>query len=147
MKILQVVMMNRKIFILVILLFNSYKTFAQSETTKEPSTYKDSIHTIVDLPAEFPGGNVVWHKYQQRNLNVELDSTEVSSTLIASFIVHKDGKLSDITIQNPKPSRSKIEAAYIKLLKSGPKWIPAFKNGRKVASKVSWSITIYISEE
>ncbi len=140
-------MMNRKIFIIVILLFNSFTLLAQNEAAKKLPQQKDTVYTTVDLSAEFPGGNVAWHKYQQRKLNVELDSTEVSSTLIASFIVHKDGKLSDITVQNPKPSRSKIETAYIKLLTSGPKWIPAIKNGRKVASKVSWSITICLSEE
>ncbi len=140
-------MMNRKIFIIVILLFNSFTLLAQNEAAKKLPQQKDTVCETVDLSAEFPGGNVAWHKYQQRKSNVELDSTEVSSTLIASFIVHKDGKLSDITIQNSKPSRSKIETAYIKLLNSGPKWIPAIKNGRKVASKVSWSITICLSEE
>lgn len=141
-------MMNKKIFILLILLNSSFEIFAQVEAKKKPISYKDSVYVIVDLPAEFPGGFAAWNKYLESNLNIELDSIlPFNSTFIACFIVHKDGNLSDITIQNSKPNRSKIEAAYIKLLNSGPKWIPAIKNGRKVASKTSWSITICLSEE
>jgi protein TonB len=128
-------------------ILNNVSLLAQKEVSKQFLQPKDTVYKTVDSPAEFPGGNAAWNKYQQSNFNVELDSTQVSSTLIASFIVHKDVKLSDITIQNAKPGRSKIEAAYVKLLREVPNWIAAKKNGRNVTSKVSWSITICLTEE
>ena len=147
MNILQPVMMNNKIFLLPIVLFFSLTLLAQNEVTKKPPQPKDTVYKTVDFPAGFLGGNAAWNKYLERNFNVEVDSIQVSSTLIASFIVHKDGKISDVIIQNPKPGRNKIEAAYIKLLRKGPNWIAAKKNGRDVTSRISWSITICLSEE
>lgn len=140
-------MMNNKTFLVLIILFNSFTLLAQKEVAKQFLQPKDTVCKTVDSPAEFPGGNAAWNKYQQRNFNVEFDSTQISSTLIVVFIVHKDGRLSDITIQNPKSGRSKIEAAYIQLLKESPNWIAAKKNGKNVTSRVSRSITICLNEE
>lgn len=137
-----------KSFLITCFILNNTSFFAQNDEVAKPTPQpKDTVYKTVDLPAEFPGGNAAWNKYLERNFNTQLDSIQISSTLTASFIVHKDGKLSDITILNPKTYRSKIEAAYIKLLKEGPNWIAAKKNDRNVASRVSWSITICLNEE
>lgn len=133
--------------LIICFILNSINFFAQNETIKVPEPTKDTLYKIVDNPAHFPGGNTAWNKYFIRSFNVEVDSAQTGSTLTASFIVHKDGRLSDIIIQNQKAGRKEVEAAYVKLLREGPNWIAARKNGRNVTTRISWSITICLTEE
>ncbi len=79
-----------------------------------------------------------------------LDSTENNhqgGTLTVTFTVQKDGILTGFLIKNPKEDHATLEAAYIKIIKEGPKWLPAIKNGSKVASKITWATTICMIEE
>ena len=143
----------KHVFILLIAVMLSANCFSQNEQLiPPPAETKDTIYKAVDVdvPAQFPGGIAAWNRYQVRNFNTGADSlkaTSSGSTIIASFIVHKDGKLSDIVINNPKKGRDKLETAYLKLIKDSPNWIAAKKKGRNVASRTTWSITICLAEE
>jgi|GEM_PF-6639442 len=144
--------MNKVKYLLVSVMAMVLSTYSFSQEPafpKLPET-NDTIVSVVDKPAQFPGGNVAWIRYQQRNFHFEFDSATTlfsNPTIIASFIVHKDGKLSGIIIKNPKEGRSKVEAAYLKLIKEGPNWIAAKKNGENVTSRMNWLITICLREE
>ena len=84
--------------------------------------------------AHFPGGEIAWNKYLERNM----DKTIVSKnggpagtyTVVVSFIVDKDGGLSEITAENDPGFGTRQEA--LKLIQKGPKWVPAEKDGQKV---------------
>jgi protein TonB len=58
------------------------------------------VFTTVQIPAKFPGGLNGWSKYLQRNLNsflpVDNGARAEKYTVIVSFIVSKDGTISEV---------------------------------------------------
>ena len=100
---------------------------------------KDSADEIkvfdkVDIEASFPGGEDSWRTYLRKNLNANtpVDNGAPSGryTVIIKFIVTKDGSLADVLAETSKGYGMEKEA--IRIIKNGPKWIPALQYGRKV---------------
>ncbi|WP_026764192.1 energy transducer TonB [Sediminibacterium salmoneum] len=118
------------------------------EAPKKEEDY-DKIFTVVQIPAEFPGGLPAWAKYLERNLNrdlpVENGAPPGKYTVVVSFIVAKDGKISDVVAENDPGYGTKNEA--IRVITRGPSWKPAVQNGRNVIYRHKQSITFMVSEE
>ncbi len=113
-----------------------------------PSTENDAkTLTQTQTPPRFPGGEVGWQKYLQRNLNrdlpVEKGGPPGKYTVIVSFIVDKEGNLSDIHALTDPGYGTKDEA--IRIIAKGPKWVPAEVDGKKVIQKHEQKITWMIS--
>lgn len=109
----------------------------------------DKVFTVVQIAAEFPGGLSGWQKYLERTLNrdlpVENGAPPGKYTVVVSFIVSKDGSISDVTAENDPGYGTKAEA--IRVIQKGPKWKPAVQNGRNVIYRHKQSITFQVSEE
>lgn len=109
----------------------------------------DKVFTVVQIAAEFPGGLPAWSKYLERTLNrdlpVENGAPPGKYTVIVSFIVAKDGAISDVTAENDPGYGTKAEA--VRVIQKGPKWKPAVQNGRNVIYRHKQSITFQVSEE
>jgi protein TonB len=109
----------------------------------------DKVFTVVQIPAEYPGGLPAWTKYLERNLNRDVPNDNGAPpgkyTVIVSFIVAKDGSISDVTSENDPGYGTKAEA--IKVIQKGPKWKPAVQNGRNVIYRHKQSITFVVSED
>lgn len=118
------------------------------EAPKKEEDY-DKIFTVVQIPAEFPGGLPAWAKYLERNLNrdlpVENGAPPGKYTVVVSFIVAKDGKISDVVAENDPGYGTKAEA--VRVITRGPSWKPAVQNGRNVIYRHKQSITFMVSEE
>ncbi len=109
----------------------------------------DKVFTSVQIEAEFPGGKAGWAKYLEKNLNSQLPSEngapEGRYTVVVSFLVDKNGNISDVTAENDPKYGTKEEA--IKVIKKGPPWKPAQQNGRFVAYRARQAITFVVSPE
>ena len=118
------------------------------EAPKQEEDY-DKVFTVVQIPAEFPGGISAWSKYLERNLNrdlpVENGAPPGKYTVVVSFIVSKDGSISDVVAENDPGYGTKSEA--VRVITKGPKWKPAVQNGRNVIYRHKQSITFMVSEE
>ncbi|MDP3392254.1 energy transducer TonB [Sediminibacterium sp.] len=118
------------------------------EAPKKEEDY-DKIFTVVQIAAEFPGGIPAWTKYLERNLNrdlpVENGAPPGKYTVVVSFIVAKDGAISDVVAENDPGYGTKAEA--VRVIARGPKWKPAVQNGRNVIYRHKQSITFMVSEE
>lgn len=118
------------------------------EAPKKEEDY-DKVFTVVQNPAEFPGGLPAWAKYLERNLNrdlpVENGAPPGKYTVVVSFIVAKDGAISDVVAENDPGYGTKAEA--VRVITKGPKWKPALQNGRNVIYRHKQSITFMVSEE
>jgi protein TonB len=118
------------------------------EAPKKEEDY-DKIFTVVQIPAEFSGGLPAWAKYLERNLNrdlpVENGAPPGKYTVVVSFIVAKDGAISDVVAENDPGYGTKAEA--VRVITRGPKWKPAVQNGRNVIYRHKQSITFMVSEE
>ena len=118
------------------------------EAPKQEEDY-DKVFTVVQIPAEFPGGLPALTKYLERNLNrdlpVENGAPPGKYTVIVSFIVDKTGGISEVKAENDPGYGTKDEA--VRVIKRGPNWKPAVQNGRNVIYRHKQSITFMVSEE
>jgi protein TonB len=109
----------------------------------------DKVFTVVQIPAEFPGGIAGWTKYLERNLNrdlpVEQGAPPGKYTVYVSFTVDKAGNISDVKAENDPGYGTKDEA--VRVIKKGPSWKPAVQNGRNVIYRHKQGITFVVAEE
>ena len=86
----------------------------------------DKVFTVVQIAAEFPGGLPAWTKYLERNLNrdlpVENGAPPGKYSVVVSFIVAKDGSISDVIAEDDPGYGTKGEA--VRVIQKGPKWKP-----------------------
>lgn len=109
----------------------------------------ETVFRTVQIPAEFPGGLNGWMKYLQRNLNsslpVENGAPAGKYTVVVSFIVSKDGTISEVVAENDPGYGTKAEA--LRVITKGPNWKPAVQNGRNVIYRHKQSITFQVAED
>jgi protein TonB len=145
----------KKILTLLIFVAAFKNVNAQNPPPPPPPNESDTtVVTAVQVPASFPGGYEAWNKYLEKNLRVEQTQQYVKipkgqkagmATVVVTFIVDKEGNISDVKAEN-KPHRKLAEEA-IRVVKEGPKWVPAQLNGSKVKYRHRQSITWQVSEE
>lgn len=103
---------------------------------------------IVQIEARFPGGPDAWRRFLEKNLNtetpIENGAAPARYTVIVSFIVDKEGNISEVKAENDPGYGTAAEA--IRVIKRGPKWQPAVQNGRNVVYRQRQSITFEVSE-
>ncbi|MFB2120446.1 energy transducer TonB [Parapedobacter sp. 2B3] len=100
----------------------------------------DDLFVAVEIEPAFPGGMEAFFKYVQKNYRYPAPAVEsgVKGQVILSFIVERDGSLTDIHIVRDLKFGTGEEA--VRLLKASPKWSPGIQNGRKV--RVAYTLPI-----
>jgi hypothetical protein len=109
---------------------------------KEDSNNGDyTIHSLagIEVKPEFPGGWIKAQEFIKKNF-VNPDEEGIKGKVYVTFIVEKDGSLTDIKILRDVGFGSGIEV--IRVLKKMPKWIPAQQNGKTVRCLYSLPIQV-----
>jgi len=118
------------------------------EAPKVQTEDYDKEFKTVQIQAKFPGGPEAWTKYLERNLRadvpVENGAPPGRLTVVVSFLVDKDGNISEVKAENDPGYGTADEA--VRVIKRGPKWIPAVQNGRNVIYRQKQSVTFEVSE-
>ena len=115
----------------------------EAEVT-EDNSIKD--FASIEIQPEFPGGgNAAFGRYIQKNFVYSPMAREqgLSGKVIVSFVVEKDGNLTDIKVLRDLGLGTGEEA--VRVLKKSPKWKPGIQNGRPV--RVAYSIPIALQLE
>jgi protein TonB len=96
---------------------------------------------VLDKLPEFPGGMAKFYTYVGNNFNrPELDA-ERTLKVYVSFVIEKDGSITDIMVKNdPGYGLGKEAVRVLKSLKT--KWIPGVLNGKAVRTAYNLPITI-----
>lgn len=106
-----------------------------------------AIH-IVQVDAQFPGGLSAWSTFLERNLNAEIPVENAAPagryTVIVSFLVDKEGNISEVEALN-NPGYGTAEEA-VRVIKKSRQWTPAIQNGKNVVHRQQQSITFEVSE-
>ncbi len=95
---------------------------------------------VADVEAEFPGGLTAMYKFLKDNLVYPqfAKETGITGTVYTSFVVEKDGSITNIRIQRKVEGGCTEEA--IRVLQLMPKWKPAWNDGQLVRKLVSLPI-------
>lgn len=100
----------------------------------QPLSARTDAVTVPERLASYPEGQAALEDYFQKNMKYPAIAREegIQGTVIVRFIVERDGSFSSVEVaKSPDPSLSR-EA--IRLIKSMPRWRPAFIDGTPVPS-------------
>ena len=95
----------------------------------------DKIYDIVEENAKFPGGEEACFKWIAENIQYPQEAKEnkIQGRVTVSFVVEKDGTLTDVkVIGNPYKY---ISEEAVRVVKAMPKWNPAKIKGKIVRSR------------
>jgi periplasmic protein TonB len=95
---------------------------------------ENQVFTKVEVDAEFPGGQNGWLKYLQKTLNANVPANNNAPSgrymVIVKFTVSKTGEVYDVVGESNNGYG--MEQEVIRIIKKGPKWIPAMQNGTPI---------------
>jgi protein TonB len=114
------------------------EVIAQPEPPKEEET---KVFDVVEQMPSFPGGPSALMQYLASNIKYPVVAEEngVQGRVIVTFVVEKDGSITDVrVVKSVDPSLDK-EAQRV--VKSMPKWIPGKQNGSAVRVKYTVPVT------
>jgi len=111
-----------------------------AEDTKPKETYEVQV-----MPQPF-GGEASWAKFLQKNLRYPPQAIDAHAQgkVFLSFIVEKDGHLSNIVVERGVGYGLDEEA--VRVLKLAPAWKPGIQNGHQVRVKFMMPITFQLSD-
>jgi beta-lactamase regulating signal transducer with metallopeptidase domain len=132
-------------FVYSLLLFSfSPKTRAQEVTKNQQKVGLNEPQSISEITQpEFLGGIVAFYKFIGTNFKVP-DGLKGSGKIYATFVVEKDGSLSEFEILEDIGFNTGEEV--IRVLKLSPKWIPGKQNNENVRVKYSLPIQVEASK-
>ena len=144
----------KKILTVLAFLFIVQQSFAQKvndkPTVNNPVTGdEDKVFNKVEVEAEFSSGNQGWREYLMKNLKANVPVKKKAPagkyTVVIRFIVNKDGRIRSI---EPETSFGYgMEEEVMRIIKKGPKWIPAMQNGRPVNAYRRQPVTFMVEEK
>ena len=98
-------------------------------------TPEDLVFMVVEDQPEFPGGTEAMLKFFQDNMAYPESCKEagIQGRVIATFVVEKDGSVTDIEIA--KSVHPDLDAEAIRVIKAMPAWKPGKQRGELVRVK------------
>ena len=111
------------------------------DTDVPAATAEDQVFMVVEQMPQFPGGQEALMKFLAQNLKYpeEARKAAIQGRVIASFVVRKDGSLTDIeVVRGVNPS---LDDEAVRVIKSMPKWEPGKQRGQAVSVKYTVPVT------
>ncbi|RZJ31347.1 MAG: energy transducer TonB [Flavobacterium sp.] len=101
----------------------------------------NSIHNMagIEVKPDFPGGIAKFYNYIMNNYKIP-DEEGLNGNVFVTFVVEKDGRLTDIKVLRDIGYGTGKEA--MRVLNNSPRWNPGEQNGKKV--RVQYSLPIKI---
>ena len=100
----------------------------------------------VEHQPEFPGGIEKLYRYLGKNLRYPAAArgNNTQGKVFVTFVVEKDGSLTDIRIL--KSLSPETDAEAIRLMQACPKWNPGIQNGRPVRVQYSMPVSFTLAD-
>ena len=108
---------------------------------EKPKEEETKVFHVVEQMPSFPGGDAELMKFLSTHIKYPVVAEEngIQGRVIATFVVERDGSISDVkVIKSVDPS---LDKEAIRVLKSMPKWIPGKQNGSAVRVKYTVPVT------
>ncbi|MBY0479499.1 MAG: energy transducer TonB [Chitinophagaceae bacterium] len=136
----------KNLLILLPLFVSCALSAQQVDTFKNNIPPADSVFQKVEIEAYFPGGEQMWNKYIQgeieKEMNKLLRDKKSNGTCEIRFIVDKDGSTTAVEALSLKGSL--LSKIFIRAIKNCPKWVPAYQFGKTVKAWRLQKITFRI---
>ncbi|MEO0060257.1 MAG: hypothetical protein RLZZ312_1904 [Bacteroidota bacterium] len=103
----------------------------------------NKVYNAVEVKPDFPGGIQKFFAYFMKNFKTP-EGEEISGKIQMTFVVEKDGSVTDIKIIRDLGYGTGKEAKRV--LENSPKWKPGIQNGRPVRVQYNLPISIVLGE-
>lgn len=99
------------------------------------------VFDVVEVMPQFPGGPSALSEYLSQNIHYPVVAEEngVQGRVFVSFVVEKDGSLSQLKVA--KGVDLSLDKEALRVVRSMPKWIPGKANGKAVRVKYTMPVT------
>lgn len=102
-----------------------------------------------DRSVTFNGGDSAWRSFLKNNLDPQVpirkNAPAGDYTVMAYFIVSKEGELSDIKALTSHGYG--MEEEVVRILQKSPRWLPAIKNGKPVRTICRQPVGFKVKDE
>ena len=98
---------------------------------------EDPVCSELDTPPSFPGGMSELMHFLSKNLKYPEQSAKnsIQGRVVVSFIVEKDGRLTNIQVE--KSVAPELDAEAVRVISAMPKWSPGKQKDKKVRARVT----------
>lgn len=109
---------------------------SQEEPPPPPAPVEEEIFTVVDEPADFPGGMTALKSYLQEAIVYpeSAKKAKIEGNTYLKFVVSKHGNISNVSVQRGVPDCPECDQEAMRVVKSMPKWTSAKIGGKAVHS-------------
>ena len=118
----------------------------QKELYNEQISQPDVFDKVDEAP-QFPGGMAGMMQYLSSNIRYPEDAREAGTQgrVIVSFIVEKDGSISNAKVA--KPTYSSLDEEALRVVSAMPNWMPGKQNGQAVRVKYSVPVSFRLGNK
>ncbi|MDR0437606.1 MAG: M56 family metallopeptidase [Bacteroidales bacterium] len=108
---------------------------------------EDEVFIIVEVNAGFPGGDEARMKFLADNIRFPAEARKkgIQGTVHTSFVVEKDGSLSNVRII--RGIGGGCDEEVIRVIESMPKWIPGQQRGKNVRVQFNLPVRFLLADE
>lgn len=110
------------------------------------TSFSDKEFKTVQIESKFPGGPQAWRSYLEHtlrtNVPVKNKAPKGVYTVIVSFLVNKEGKVSEPKLITDPGYGCGEEV--LRIIKKSPDWSPAVHDGKNVIYRQKQSITFVV---
>lgn len=114
----------------------------KEESEGTPDSNK--AYDVVDEMPQFPGGPSALFEFISKNIQYpkEAEDANLQGRVIISFVVEKDGSVSNAKVV--RPIDPLLDAEALRVVNSMPKWIPGKQNGEAFRVKYTIPVTFRV---
>ena len=111
----------------------------------QKKSYKEDVFVVVENQPEFPGGVQALMKFLGDNIKypVEAQKSGTQGRVITSFVINKDGSITDIEIERGVDPL--LDAEAIRVIEMMPKWKPGTQRGQNVNVRFTMPVVFRLS--
>lgn len=120
---------------------NTFTAPAPSQRGREEVVEDNTVFEFLEEMPEFPGGQAAMMKWLGEHVNYPTIASEnnIQGRVMVSFIVERDGSVSDVKIlRGVDPS---LDKEAMRLVSSMPKWKPGMQTGKPVRARFNIPVT------
>ncbi|UOQ72428.1 energy transducer TonB [Hymenobacter cellulosilyticus] len=134
----------RRLTLLLALSTAALTTAHAQQKLKYPKTKADEIYDVAAKPAVPTTGLQGYADYLEKNQQYPTAALQngKEGTVEVTFVVEKSGGISNIAVKNALDPA--LDAEAMRLIKGGPKWVPAENKGEKVRQRVTVPISFHM---
>lgn len=126
---------------------SNYELVLTTTPVQIPTNLKsdDKIYDVVEVNAGFPGGDEACFRWIKDHIKYpkECIEKEIQGRVQISFVVEKDGSITDAKVLRPIHPLLSEEA--LRVVKAMPKWAPAKVKGQTVRSRFNLPVSFRLS--